>query len=71
MKQRRLQREAATAAMKPGAATAHLTFERKCKSLAVLEEQEAVEVMKTNPTRTPQRRTIPPLNGIQFLTFDV
>ena len=42
MKQRRLQREAATAAMKPGAATAHLTFERKCKSLAVLEEQEAV-----------------------------
>ena len=54
MKQRRHQREAATAAQKPGAATAHLTFAHECPPrIALLKEDEAALVMLTKPTRLP------------------
>ena len=54
MKKRRHQREAATAAQKPGAATAHLTFANECpKHIALLEGEEAAEAMLSRPTRLP------------------
>ena len=54
MKQRRHQREAATAAQKQGAATAHLTFGNECPpNIALLKGEEAALVMLTKPTRLP------------------
>ena len=54
MLERRQQREAATAAHRPGAATAHLTFARQVPGpLARLEEEEAAVVMQTKPSRLP------------------
>jgi len=54
MKQRRHQREAATAAQKPGAATAHLTFANTVpRQIALLEGEEAATAMLTKPTRLP------------------
>ena len=53
IKQRWHQREAVTAAQRPGAATAHLTFGRQVGPLARLEGEEAAEVMRTKPTRLP------------------
>ena len=59
MKKRRHQREAATAAQKPGAATAHLTFERpKKQNMALLEGEEAAEAMQTKPTRLPPKSLV-------------
>ena len=54
MKQRRRQREVATAAQKPGAATAHLTFEKKGqRPIALLKEKDAALVMLSKPKRLP------------------
>ena len=53
MKKRREQREAATAAQKPGAATAHLTFANQVPKLGILEGEEAAQAMQTKPTRLP------------------
>ena len=54
MKQRRRQREAARAAQKPGAATAHLTFANPGPPpIALLKGEEAALVMLSKPTRLP------------------
>ena len=54
MKTRRHQREAATAAQKPGAATAHLIFANSCPNhIALLEGEEAAKAMRSKPTRLP------------------
>ena len=54
MKQRRHQRVAATAAQKPGAATAHLTFANEGPPhIALLKGEEAALVMLSKPTRLP------------------
>ena len=54
MKQRRIQREAATAAMKPGAATARLTFQKKSNGpVARMEGAEAALAMQSRATRLP------------------
>ena len=51
---RRLQREAEKAEQKPGAATAHLTFDQAGQgSVALLPPDEAAIVMLTKPTRLP------------------
>ena len=52
--QRRHQREAGKAEQKPGAATAHLTFDQAGQgSVALLPPDEAAIVMLTKPTRLP------------------
>ena len=55
MKRRQHQREAAAAAArKPGAATAQFTFANQIpKHVALLQGDEAAEVMRTKPTRLP------------------
>ena len=55
MQRRQHQREAAAAAaQKPGAVTAQFTFAKDCpKRIALLQGEEAAEVMRTKPTRLP------------------
>ncbi len=54
MKERMRQREAATAAQKPGAATAHLTFANECpRHTTLLKGEEAARLMLSKPTRLP------------------
>ena len=64
------QREAATAAQTPGAATAHLTFDRKIAPIARLSDEEAAVVMQSKPTRLPPLILQSPDEALPFFHED-